>query len=177
MARTKPKVEVLSDLKEADAALAELAAIRRDLTALEHVMNESIDNIKAEAKAQAAPLTVRMKALETALANYATVRKTELFQKKKSVDLTFGVLGFPQASKLKTLAKWTWKLVLERLQELADCPEGKPYYEAIRVKSEVDKEKMRDWPEERLATVGVLKVAEDEFYYELKAEEIKENAA
>ncbi len=33
MARQKPKVMVLADLKEADAALAELAGIKRDLAA------------------------------------------------------------------------------------------------------------------------------------------------
>lgn len=176
MARTKPRVAVLSDLKEADAALAELAGIKRDLAALEGVMNESIDAVKAEAKAQSSPLTARMKDLETALTNFAVARKDDLFPKKKSLELTFGALGFRQSTKLKTLVKWTWKLVLERLQNLAAGPEGAAYREAIRTKVEVDKEAMRDWPEERLAAVGVHKVAEDEFYYELKAETV-ENAA
>lgn len=177
MARTKPKVAVLSDLKEADAALAELAGIKRDLSALEHVMNESIDNIKAEAKAQSTPLAARKKDLETALANFAIARKDDLFPKKKSLDLTFGIMGFRQSTKLKTLVKWTWKLVLERLLDLADAPEGGAYKKALRTKVEVDKDAMRGWPEERLAAVGVHKVAEDEFFYELKTEEIKENAA
>ncbi len=176
MARTKPRVMVLADLKEADAALAELAGIKRDMASLECVMNESIDAIKAEAKAQSAPLAIRMKDLETALTNFAVARKDDLFPKKKSLELTFGALGFRQSTKLKTLVKWTWKLVLERLQALAADPEGTPFREAIRTKVEVDKEAMRDWPEERLATVGVHKVAEDEFFYELKAEAI-ENAA
>jgi len=177
MAREKPKVTVLADLKEADAALAELAGLRRDLAAVEGVMNESIDTIKAEAKAQSTPLTARVKDLEAALANFAVARKAELFPKKKSLEMTFGLFGFRQSSKLKTLAKWTWKLVLERLQELAADPEGRPYREALRTKVEVDKEQMRDWPEDRLAAVGVHKVAEDEFYYELKAEELREDAA
>jgi len=173
MAREKPKVTVLADLKEADAALAELAGLRRDLAAVEGVMNDAIDTIKAEAKAQSA----RVKDLEAALANFAVARKAELFPKKKSLEMTFGLFGFRQSSKLKTLAKWTWKLVLERLQELAADPEGRPYREALRTKVEVDKEQMRDWPEDRLAAVGVHKVAEDEFYYELKAEELREDAA
>jgi len=177
MARTKPKVLALSDIKEADAALAELAGIKRDLAALEHVMNESIDSIKAEAKAQSAPLAARAKDLEVALANFSTARKDDLFPKKKSLDLTFGVLGFRQSTKLKTLARWTWKLVLGRLQELADSPDGGAFLEAIRIKPEVDKEAMREWPEERLATVGVQRVAEDEFFYELKSVELKEDAA
>lgn len=177
MARTKPKVAVLADLKEADAALAELAGIKREIATVEGVMNDAIDAIKAEAKAKTSPLTDRVKDLEAALANFATVRKGELFQRKKSLDMTFGVLGFRQSSKLKTLVKWTWKLVLERLQSLAAGPEGTPYREAIRTRIEVDKEAMRDWPEERLAAVGVHKVAEDEFYYELKAEEIQGEAA
>ena len=67
--------------------------------------------------------------------------------------------------------------MLERLQELAEGDAGKPFREALRTKVEVDKEAMRDWPEERLATIGVRKVAEDEFYYELKGESIKEVAA
>ena len=177
MARTKPKVVVLADPKEADAALAELAGIKRDLAALECVMNESIDAIKAEAKAQSTPLTTRLKDLEAALANFATARKDDLFPKKKSLEMTFGVLGFRQSTKLKTLARFTWKLVLERLQELAAGPNGAPFHQAIRVKPEVDKEAMRDWPEERLAAVGVHRVADDEFFYELKAEAIEHAAA
>lgn len=177
MARTKPKVAVLADVKDVDAALAELAGIQRDVAALECVMNDSIDRIKAEAKAQSEPLLNRKKGLEAALANFATARKDDLFPKKKSLEMTFGVLGFRQSTKLKTMVKWTWKIVLERLQELAEGDAGKPFRNALRTKVEVDKEAMRDWPEERLATVGVLKVAEDEFYYELKGESIKEVAA
>ncbi|EHJ46358.1 hypothetical protein DFW101_0341 [Solidesulfovibrio carbinoliphilus subsp. oakridgensis] len=176
MARQKPKAVVFADIKEADAALAELSAIKREIAAVEGVMNDAIDNIKAEAKARTSPLTTRLKDLETALANFAVARKQELFPKKKSLEMTFGIMGFRQSTKLKTLTRITWKLVLERLESLVGEPEGEVFRQAIRVKPEVDKEAMRDWPDERLATVGVHKVAEDEFFYELKTEAI-ENAA
>lgn len=177
MPREKPKAVVLADLAAVDAAMGELAALRREVAAVEGVMNDAIDNIKAEAKEKTTPLTARIKEIETGLANFAVARKAELFPKKKSLDLTFGLIGFRQSTKLKTLVRWTWGAVLERLRELAADPEGKPYRDAIRTKAEVDKEAMRDWPEERLASVGVHKVSEDEFFYELKAEEIKEVAA
>lgn len=133
-------------------------------------MNEEIDRAKASARATAEPLEARRKELAIALEAYATHNKAALFAKRKSLDLGFGVIGFRLSHKLKTLAKHTWGQVLEALK-------GYGFSEAIRVKEEVDKDVMRDWPAERLATVGVTRETSDEFYIEIKQEEVASKAA
>ena len=179
MSREKPKAIVLADLREVDAALAELAALRREISAVEGVMNDAIDNIKAEAKSKTEPLTSRTKTLEIAVANFAAARKAEFFSKKKSLELTFGVFGFRKSSKLKTLKSWTWGGVLERLKELVKGSDenAEIFGKGIRCKEEVAKDVIGDWPPERQVAVGVQLSSEDEFFYELKAEEIQGEAA
>jgi len=164
MARRKPKATVIS-LKEAEAALGELARLERDLTAVECELNEGIDRLKAEAAAKAKPLHARRKELETALATFAQLNKGELFRRRKSLELAFGTIGFRRSTKLVPRPKLTLAMVLEKLREYG-------FREAIRIKESVDKEAMRDWPDERLELVGLRRKITDEFFIELKTEEI-----
>lgn len=168
--RTKPQALVIADLAQAEGVLAELAEIDRSLELAKAAMNEEIDGAKATARAAAEPLEARRKELVIALEAFATHNKAALFAKKKSLDLGFGVIGFRLASRLKTVAKTTWGQVLEALKSYG-------FTEAIRVKEEVDRDVMRDWPAERLATVGVTRETADDFYIEIKQEEVASKAA
>ncbi len=167
MPRRKPTAVVIADLKEAEAALGELARLERDLAAVEAEMNEGIDRLKAEAAAKAQPLTARRKELESALATFGQLNKGELFSRRKSRELAFGTIGFRRATKLVTRPKLTLAIVLEKLKEYG-------FTDAIRTKESVDKDAMRDWPDERLEIVGMQRKVTDEFFIELKAEEIGE---
>ncbi len=168
--RTKPQALVIADLAQAEAALAELAGIDRSLEATKAAMNEEIDGAKASARAEAEPLEARRKELAVALEAFATHNKAQFFAKRKSLDLGFGVIGFRMATRLKTAAKTTWGQVLEALKNYG-------FTEAVRVREEVDREAMRDWPVERLATVGVTRETADDFYIEIKQEEVANKAA
>lgn len=168
--RTKPQAVVIADLAQAEGVLAELAEIDRSLELAKAAMNEEIDRAKATGRAAAEPLEARRKELAIALEAFATHNKAQLFAKKKSLDLGFGVIGFRLATRLKTVAKATWGQVLEALQSYK-------YEKAIRIKVEVDKDAMKDWPAERLATVGVTRETSDEFYIEIKQEEVASKAA
>lgn len=168
--RTKPQPLIISDLPQADEALRQLAEIAREQERVESGMNAQIDQLKAAAKLQLEPLTTARKRLEDALAVFGTLKKEELFpDRKRSQELNFGVIGFRKATSLRLLAKHTWAMVLKRLQDL-NLPEG------IRTKLEVDKDSLRGWADERLETVGVKRETVDEFYVELKQEEISQAA-
>jgi phage host-nuclease inhibitor protein Gam len=168
MPRRKPKaIPAIADLIQAGNALAELARLDRDLKAIESDLNEGVDQLKAEAKAKAEPLAARRKELETGLATFAEANKAELFKRPKSRELTFGTIGFRKSTKLLTLPKLTLATVLEKLKSYK-------FTEAIRKKESVDKDAMRDWPDERLELVGMRRKKEDEFFIELKAEELGE---
>lgn len=92
----------------------------------------------------------------------------DLFLKKKSIDLTHGILGFRTGTpKLKTLKGFTWSAVLQLLKEYL------PSY--VRVVEEPSKDRLladreSDEVSANLKKVG-LGVAQDEtFYVEPKKE-------
>ncbi len=163
--RIKPKAVIIADTDEAGAALAEMAELDRTLDLHTVEMNEAMDLAKAKAKAACAPLEARRKELATALANFAEGRKGELFKTRKSLELLFGVIGFRQSTAIKTVNKaTTWEMVLERIKQFG-------FGEAVRTQESVDKDTLRGWTDERLATVGARREVKDEFYIEVHKEQ------
>jgi phage host-nuclease inhibitor protein Gam len=165
--RIKPKAVIVADAPQAEAALAEMAEL--DLTMELHTveMNEAINAAKASAKAACAPLETRRKELEQALASYAELNKATLFKARKSLDLGFGVLGFRLSTCVKTVSKaTTWEMVLQKLKDFG-------FAEAIRIQESVDKDVLRTYPDERLATVGVKREVTDVFFIEINKEAVR----
>lgn len=92
-------------------------------------------------------------------------KKSDLFIKKRSRELTFGTIGFRASSAVRTMRKTTWEQVLGLIRDA-----GMP--ECIRTKQEVDKEALRQLPPERLAAVGCRIEQSDLFFYELNETEL-----
>lgn len=160
MARSKPKTLVIADPKQAESAMMELAGLARSVKAVEIDAQETIDQIKLNAKNEMEPLLGRKKDLESALCTYATLNKCELFDKRRSRSTPFGDFGWRKATKLIPMAKLKLADVLERLRELN-------IREAIRIKESVDKTAMVDWTDSRLEGVGMRRVTKDEFFIEI----------
>jgi phage host-nuclease inhibitor protein Gam len=167
MSRIKPTATapVLQNLGDVDSALAQIAALRRNVNLIETAMNDEVDGIKLRAAQEAEPFKVEIAMLEQALTRYAEYNKAELFAKRKSVDLTFGVFGFRASTKIKLLAKMTWARVLQNIHDW-DRPE------LIRIKEEPDKDVMKRLSPEELKELGCKVVQEDVFYYELAEQEL-----
>lgn len=178
MGRTKPNpAYVVADLDAADRALARLAEIRRIVDGENLRLNEAVDKLKAHvSEVTAAPLA-EAAVIEAALATFAETRKDSLFGKLRSQALTFGLIGFRRSSEVKPRPKTTWGGILERIKSLVTGVDGDPFKAAIRVKEDVNRDVLKDWPEERLEAVGARIVTKDTFFYELATQEIKENAA
>lgn len=162
--RVKPNLSSATfpvhSLDDVDAALAQIAARKRQIDLIGLGVAEQVDEIKTRAAAETEPIRLEIAALELAIGRFAEASKAELFGKKKSVQLQFGIVGFRASSKLKTLKKWTFERVLATLRDT-----GMRKY--IRVKEEVDKEKLKGLAPETLAGIGCTVVQEDVFYYEL----------
>ena len=169
MARTKPKAMVIADMKQAEAALGRLAQLDRQLRSVDIDLQETIDQAKANAKAEADPLRLRRKELADALCAFATVNKADLFGKKRSLDLAFGTIGFRRATKLVTKAKVTLAMVLEKLRDYG-------FTDAIRTREAVDKEAMRGWSDDKLESVGMARRVDDDFFIEVPEELLGEEA-
>jgi len=170
MARIKPKnLYPVKDLTAANAAMAEIAVIKRSITELESAMNTSIDRIKAEAEVKAAPLQTRLASIEGGLLAFAEHDKDELFKTKRSRELDFGSLGYRRSKEIKPQPKRTWKMVLGTIKRLG-------FKAAVRSKEMVNKEELHTWPDSRLDLIGCRRVEKDSFWYEVDEEKIADKA-
>ena len=160
--RVKPVLQApaITNTEQADQALAEIAAARREITRMELVFKEETANLKAQLAEDCEPYRQKVASLEQGLLLFATSERETLFAKRKSLPLTFGTIGFRAASALATLKKSiTWGAVLEKVKELG--------LEAIRVKEELDKEALKAMSPEKIASVGCKIVQSDDFFYEV----------
>lgn len=169
MARKKIKIQIKSvnDLADAGNALEFIAAYEREIEHAQTLANAAIDRIKKRAAETMKPFADSIEAWEGGLAQYAEREKNTLFSKKKrSREFTHGTIGFRKSTPLKTLKGWTWGKVLDALLR-------KKEKAGVRVNYSVDKDALHKWNDKCLEAVGVFKKPKDEFFYEIKKEELK----
>lgn len=162
MPRVKPNnLHPVKSLDEANDAMREIGELRRVIAGIEDRMNDDIDVLKARAAEEAAHFRARLESLENGVHAFAEIRKDELFDdKRRSVRLDFGTIGYRRSHEVGLAKGFTWKAVLAKLRELA-------FKEAIRVKEEPDKDILKSWPGERLDLVGCVKKEKDTFWFEI----------
>lgn len=163
MPRVKPNLVPaypIHSLEDVDSGLARIAALKRQIDLINLSAAERMDEIKTGAAAEIEPIKQEIGGIELSIGRFAEAGKEELFSKKKSLQLTFGIIGFRASSKLKPKSKWTFERVLSVLKE-------RGMTDFIRTKEEVDKEKLKGLAPETLSEVGCTVKTEDAFYYEL----------
>ena len=166
MARKKPlNVYPVKTLEDANEALEQIASLRRFVEAEELIMNEQIDQLKAETEMKTMGNLERIKSLENGLQAFCEFNKAELFKRRRSVDLIFGIIGFRKATKLAPLPKITWARIVEIMEE-------KGLMSGVRVKKSANKEVMGEWSDEKLGQVNARRVVSDDFWYEIKEENV-----
>ena len=170
MGRIKPNnLYPVKDLAAANAAMAEIAGIKRSIAELENAMNTAIDRIKADAEVEAAPLQTRLASIEGGLLAFAEHNKDEIFKSRRSRELDFGTLGYRRSKEIRPKPKTTWKIILGTIKQMG-------FTMAIRSKETVNKEELHTWPDERLDVIGCRRVDKDTFWYEIDEEKIAEKA-
>jgi phage host-nuclease inhibitor protein Gam len=158
---------IVDDKQQAEGALAEMAAVERKIALAKLEMQEEIDAAKTRAQDVITPLAARYKELETALKKWATMNKSVLFAERKSLDLTFGVIGFTAGTKIQQMNGVNEAETLEKLKRLGLTT-------AIRIIEEVNKDAMSAWPEERLALVGCVRRTSDNWFCKPAQEKVKQ---
>lgn len=159
--RIKPalSVPIINSIQDADSTLAKIAALGRNIQFIETGMNDDIAKVKLEASEKAEPFRQEMAALVDSLQRYALYHKAELFKGRRTLDLTFGSFGFRASTVLKTVGKTTWERVLEKLRDLG-------LEKCIRVKEEVDEERVKGLGEDQLKALGCKLAQLDTFFCE-----------
>ena len=156
---------VIKDIQQVEGVLAEMSAIGRKLSLYEGAMNEEIDNAKARAQQESAPLIARYNELEKAVKAFGTLNKSRLFAEKKSLELTFGIISFRQSTRIVMQHRVTEDMALQALRDLG-------LSEGIRIKMELDRAAMADWPDSKLETVGMKRRTVDTISVDVKAESL-----
>ncbi len=165
MARLKPTPIVIADKREATVAVAEIAALDRQMAAIECDMQAEIDAAKARARQRANSIAARRAELANGVAVWAKLYKAELFRSAKTLDLGHGKIGFRASTAITQERGVTVEMSLARCHELGRT-------DGIRLKEELNKERMLAWPDERLSLVGCKRQQRDTFFIDIPQESI-----
>lgn len=163
---TKTKVaEKISDWDQVDAALRRMGEIDIAVEKIQGDMTLKINEIKAQAETKAEGLKKERKDHEDAITAFCEIHKDE-FAKKRSRELTFGVIAYKVVTKIVIRSKKACVAAMEAL--------GLSQY--LRIEKEPDKELMLNLDDQTLAKVGATKKTEDKLRIEPAIEKIKEAA-
>lgn len=169
--RTKTKSVAHLTREEVAELVGLYAGFATDRQAKAAAMDKELQAVRDKYESDLAWLSYELGLLHAQIQSWAEAHREE-FGKRKSMEFLNGMIGWRTGThKLKTLAKWTWDRVLDKIKSL---PAMKDY---VRTKEEVAKETIiadRDHlGPEMLAAIGV-RVAQDEtFYVEPKLTEVE----
>lgn len=168
--RTKKTIiqeNISSDI--AEQCLAEYSTAASKLKKIEAEMEIQIVRIREKYQDDIQKLTTLMNEKFEILQTFAQ-QHPELFQKRKSIELTHGLIGYRTGTpKLKLLKGMNWAKVTDNLKHYL------PEY--IRIIEEPAKDRIladKDLPiiQENLPKVGITIAQDETFYVEPKTEEI-----
>lgn len=163
--RTKPTPEIVANLPQAEGALAEMAAIDRQLALINGALNEALDAAKARAQTEGATLLARRGELEKSVSTFAKLNKAELFKDRKTLELNFGTITFLSSVRTVQQSGIDACVTVARLRQYG-------FLDAIRTKEEVNKETVESWPDERLDLIGMRHQTIEKVTVEPKSESI-----
>ena len=103
--RVKPNLSLatfpIHSLEDVDAALAQIAARKRQIDLIGLGVAEQVDEIKTRAAAETEPIRLEIAALELAIGRFAEASKAELFSKRSLYSSSSGswASGRPRSSR------------------------------------------------------------------------------
>ena len=160
MSRIKPQVGKIKTLDEANLVLKEIGLLEKELESIDSEAHKQIAEIKEEAAKKGQDIRKRITSDSALLGSYAEYNRTELFKDRKSIQLSFGSMGYRKSTSISTK-----KTTLELLKKLK-------LEKYIRIKEEVDKDAMAELLDDTLAQVDAVRKVKDDFFCEADKEEI-----
>ena len=147
---------VLKDWAAVDDALRGIHEYEHALTELGLDMSRRIDAVKADYTKSAEPLQKRIKQLEGEIQEYVEAHRGDMAGKSR--QLTFGRVGFRQSTRL-ILANTKVPQAISTLLAIGRR-------ELVKTEQKLDREALKQQPEEVLEAVGAYLKTTDEFYYD-----------
>lgn len=163
MARVRIENEpVLKSWDEVDLHFKEIGECEMAIERIEAEMNEKIQDVKLEAEMAAKPLKDRIEKLGREVKEFVELNRGEIRGKTKV--LNFGRTGFRQST----------KIIVRSVQAVINALKARRMDDCIIVKESVNKDRLREYPDEVIAAVGAGKKVEDVFWYEVDRERLKD---
>lgn len=165
------KKQVISDVTRevADEAFATYAKADAEQQKIQAEIELACAKIREKHADKLASLEAMKSTAFDTLQAYATENKGELFNKKKSLDMVHGVIGFRTGTpKLKTMKGFTWASALTLVKEFMG--------DFIRTTEEIAKDKMLadrevEGMSEKMEKCGIYVAQDETFFVEPKKEE------
>lgn len=161
--RIKPQVGKLESLSDVNLALRDIGLMEKELDAIDAKAAKDIAEIKTKAAKDGEELRKDIATTAAKIQAYAEYNKAELFKDKKSVDLSFGKIGFRQSTKISVK-----KTTLELLKKLG-------FKSCVRIKEECDKDAMGNLSDEDLKSVDAARKVSNDFFCEANMEEVNKD--
>lgn len=168
MARTKVTGMIeLKSWEEVDDALRAIGEHRRDIRAVENVLNEQIAAARAAATDRTRPLQEQITQNELAIQTFVTRNRADMGSAKTKA-LHFGEVSFRKSTRL-VVPKAAEKVaaIIARLRALgmSECVK--------QATPTVDKEALKKYSADKIAECGASVVTSDEFGYKLYEDRIR----
>jgi phage host-nuclease inhibitor protein Gam len=161
--KVKTTVEKINNWDQVDAALRRMGEIDIAIEKIQGDMTLKINEIREQAETKAKELRFERSALELQITQFCEEYKHD-FTKKRSKELTFGVIAY----------KVTTKIVIRAKKACVAAMEALGLHQYLRITKEPDKELMLNLDEQTLAKIGASKKTEDKLRIEPAIEKIKD---
>lgn len=162
MAKKRVRMEgtALKSWDEVNLTLKELAECEWALESIEGDMNAKIADLKLDAENEATPIQERIEKLAVQIKEFVEENRADIPGKTKKMN--FGQVGFRQST----------KITIKSIQATLKLLKAKGMVKCINTKESINKEALREYPDEVIASVGAKKKVEDTFWYETDRESL-----
>lgn len=161
--RIKPQVGKIQSLEDVNIALRDIGLAEKELEAIDTAAHKKIAEIKTEAAKKGEELRNRIAEISAKVQAYAEYNREDLFKERKSIELSFGIIGFRKTTKISVK-----KTTLELLKKLS-------LTKCVRIKEEPNKEAMAELDDETLLQVDAVRKVTDDFFCQTNTEEVNKD--
>lgn len=162
MARVRIEAPKLQSYEEAALHLKEIGELEIALTRIEADMDTRISDIKLQAKLEAEPIQTKIDRLSRELKEFAEHNKADFAEERTRV-FPFGQFGFRKST----------KVVIRNIKNTLAMLKSKGMLDCIITDEKVNRDQLKQYDDEAIASVGAVKHVEDTFWYEVDHEKLQ----
>ena len=131
---------------------------------IEVSMNQEIDNIKKRYHKKSVLLKNTVKELAHDIKTLVSANKEIILEDKRCLDLSFIVVGFRRSSEIH--------IPISQRDDIIQYIEDNNLMECLDIKKSIKKSVLSSWSDNELSKIGVVRKHKDNFYLDIKKEDL-----